>query len=492
MLETTGMSRPIGRAYSIVAVCQALAAAASLLALRWLAAYVSPQAFGRYALYQSVVAAGGLFLVSWPNAALLRFGREEWNRRRRVGVTLAARLFLFGVSAVLAIVMAWMFDTNLRMLLGVDRSPLLWLAAGLIVMPAAEMFIYMNQTVGHTEVYGYSPLVVKCTFLVFIALIPVFGVNPTWQYLAGGIISATALAATMTSLMLPAEAWRGFRVESTALTLLLRYSWSLPLAALSTYVVNWVDSWVIRAFKGIGPVGVYNWAYQATAIAGLAFAPLAVVLTPRVIDARLSRDDERLARYIGAILPAALIVAFAVDGVLAVLFPLLQVAAGPAYRSAYAVIVILLSALPFQVLGYLVTPVANAVERLIPRFVMVGVVVAAVNAIGDLLLIPTIGINGAAISSACAFTVGGLLQVFVVRSAVDGFRPLWRYIAPAVVTAPALCGLLLLGPSIGAAVGVGVIFIGLCVGRFYYPLPVSEIDRLVAAMTLSPVPGSRE
>ena len=69
----------LGSSYVTVLVCQAVAAAATLASLRWLAQYVDPETFGRYALYQSVVSAGALLLVSWPNAALLRFGREEWG-----------------------------------------------------------------------------------------------------------------------------------------------------------------------------------------------------------------------------------------------------------------------------------------------------------------------------------------------------------------------------------------------------------------------------
>ena len=70
----------MGRSYLTVIVCQCIAAVATIATLRWLAVYVDPDTFGQYALFQSVVSAAALFFVSWPNAALLRFGREEWVR----------------------------------------------------------------------------------------------------------------------------------------------------------------------------------------------------------------------------------------------------------------------------------------------------------------------------------------------------------------------------------------------------------------------------
>jgi O-antigen/teichoic acid export membrane protein len=484
----------MGRSYLTVVVCQALAAAAAIAGLRWLAVYVSPETFGQYALYQSVVSAGTLFLLSWPNAALVRFGREEWATHGRVGTTLAARVLLFGACLLVAFAIAWSLDPWLRTFLHVDQSPFRWIALGLVVTPVAELVVYLHQTVGRTEVYGYTPLITRVGFLIGVLLIPVFGTGRDWTYLALCISAATAVAAASAAAALPSSCWSEFRLDSRTIVKVLRYSWALPFAGISTYVVNWVDSWVIRGVKGVGSVGVYNWAYQTTVVAALAFAPIAVVLTPRMIDARLTGDSAGIKRYVDAIAPTATLMAAAVAVGLAFVFPMLRWVAGPAYAAAYPVILILLSALPFQLIAYLVTPLGNAYERVLPRFVLVSAAIAVLNAIGDVLLVTRVGIAGAAIATTSAIGVGALLLVIVVSKTGIEFAPLWRYAIPALILVPAVVVLLQLGPSAGGVVIVLTVAVGLLVVAWFVGAksghlnPFGWFGALGSALTLSEPP----
>jgi O-antigen/teichoic acid export membrane protein len=216
--------------------------------------------------------------------------------------------------------------------------------------------------------------------------------------------------------------------------------------------VNWIDAWVIRNVSGLAAVGVYSWAYQTTAIASLVFAPMAVALTPRVIDARLNDDRARLERYTGSILPAALVCAAAVAASFVLVFPAIRALTSPAYADAYPVVLVLLAALPFQLTAHLVTPLASAYERLIPRFVMVSVFIAVVNVAGDLLLVRHFGIIGAAVATATAFAAGALVLVTVVRAEGLAFAPLWHYAAPGLVVFPAAALMYFAGPVVGSAV----------------------------------------
>ena len=445
-------ARRFGTSYVTVLICQALAAFAMLASLRWLALYVDPETFGQYALYQSAVSAGALLLISWPNAALLRFGREEWGTHQRIGATLAARLMLFALCVSVAVALSWLLDPWLRAFLRVEASPFVWIAAGVIVMPTAELAVYMNQAVGRTEMYGYSPLITRAGFLAGVLLIPSLRPGANWIYLAACMVAATALAASVALVTLPRSHYGGFAFDTARVGQLLRYSWTLPFAGISTYIVNWIDSWVIRDVNGVASVGVYNWAYQTTAVAGLAFAPLAVVLTPRVIDARVNGDRIDLQRYVDAIVPTASLIAGAVAFSFAFVFPLLHRVAAPAYAPAYPVILMLASALPFQLIAYLITPIGSAYERILPRFVLVSGVIAMLNTIGDLLLVRWIGINGAAIATTSSFAIGAVLLIVVVRRVGLDFGPLWRLATPALVLAAALGVLGWSGPTTGGAV----------------------------------------
>jgi len=485
----------VKRTYSIIVVCQALAALAAVAALKVIAKEVSVEAFGRYSLYQSVVAAASLLLIGWPNAAVLRFGREEWVRHGRAGTTLAVRLTLFAASISVSIAAAWAADSWLRELLKIDESPFYWIVAGILATSIADLMVYVSQAVDRSEAYGFSPLIARGGFLVGIMLIPVLHRGVTWSYLAASMIAATAAASLVTLLRLPIASWGGFRLTPRDVGAVLKYSWTIPFAAMSVYVVNWVDGWMIREFRGVGQVGVYNWAYQTTAIASLACSPIAAILTPRVIDARIKDDRQRLDRYASAILPVTTIASVAVALGLACVYPVLALVVSPAYAEAYPIILLLMAAFPFQLLGYLVTPIGNAYETLIPRFMFVSAMVALFNTVGDFVLVPRIGVTGAAVSTATAFGLGGLLQAAVVRRCAD-FGPLWRYTAPAWILVPTVAALLAAGPRAGAALVVTVAAAGALVyglgqhlrAKFRQsPSTFTELARLPRALTLSDI-----
>jgi O-antigen/teichoic acid export membrane protein len=150
--------------------------------------------------------------------------------------------------------------------------------------------------------------------------------------------------------------------------------------------------------------------------------------------------------------PAVTILAAMIALGLPAIFPVLRLVAAPAYLPAYPAILLLLSALPFQLIAYLVTPFGNAFERLLPRFVMVSAGIAALNALGDVALVPRVGMIGAAIATSGAFAVGALVLVAVVRSQGVPLGPMWQYATPAIVLLPSIAALLLLGPSAGTAV----------------------------------------
>jgi O-antigen/teichoic acid export membrane protein len=64
--------------------------------------------------------------------------------------------------------------------------------------------------------------------------------------------------------------------------------------------------------------------------------------------------------------------------------------------------------------------------ELIKQYMVIGVVVGGVNLIGDLLLVPHLGIYGAALATSFAFFLGGLLSHWVVFRHLNlkGFKEL--------------------------------------------------------------------
>ncbi len=392
-----------------------------------------------------------MFFISWPNAALLRFGREEWNQRKSLGKTLSTRLVLYTAGVGSVLVIAFLLNSSATRFLDMTESPFSLIAAGIILAPLAEIGIYANQATGRPISYGLTPLISQIIFLSGILLIPVLYVTADIKYLIFWFLTGAMFSAVTAIIILPRNVWHSFRPDRTVMSNILRYSWALPFGAIASYTVNWVDAWVIRAYMDTFNVGIYTWAYQITMIGSLAFPPLAVILAPYMIDARLSGDIDELSQHGYRSLRVVVLAGIAGTVLLGLVYPVLSTVVGSHYMQAYMIILILLSAIPFQLLGYLITPISNAFEFLIPRKVLISIGIAISNVFGDLILVPLMGISGAAVATWGVFFVGGIIQVYIVMKYVPkiSFPSLLSFSIGSLLMSVGVLGIWMSGPVAG-------------------------------------------
>lgn len=163
---------------------------------------VIPSVYGQYMLYVSLVGLVTMTLVAWPNAALLRFGREEWNKTGHMGNSLGSRLFLYILGTVITVIVLAIFDSQVASFLKTKTTPFLWLTLGVLIIPLGEMFIYANQAIGKTQIYGITPLLNRLVLLVGICLIPIISVPTDWRYIVSWTLGGALVSALFAALSL--------------------------------------------------------------------------------------------------------------------------------------------------------------------------------------------------------------------------------------------------------------------------------------------------
>lgn len=437
--------------YAAVVAFQGGAALLGAGSLLWISYSVPPEQYGRYSLWLSVVSCAVAVGLNWSNAALLVYGRREWREHGRIGATLAARLALHLASFVAIAFLLGAARSTIMRLVGPEGASLAWLLPGILLVSLAEIGIYTNQAAGRELAYGVSPFVGKLIFLGGVLLIPALGRND-WAYLALCLVIGSGASLLASCLFFSADALRGFRPSRRALADLLRYSWSVPLGAAAAMTVNWVDAWVIKAYRGYGTVGVYTWAYQVTAIGGMAFASLSMLLTPSMIDAHQVGDRERIREYGRRVLCSLAVTGWIGLLLLPAVYPVLRVILPPAYRPSCVVFLVLMAALPLQLMSFLLNPVTTSLESLVPGFMALGVVSAAVNILGDLLLVPRLGMIGAALATGCVFLVSAAGKALLMkrRGGIAEFPPLSRLLAVCLIMPSGVLILNALDPASGA------------------------------------------
>ena len=195
------------------------------------------------------------------------------------------------------------------------------------------------------------------------------------------------------------------------------YGYKAHLGNILTFLNYRLDIFLVNAFLGPASTGIYLIAVQLSERMWLLSRSVSTVLLPRLSG--LSDIDERKRRLTGIAARWMFFVALCASGILAAIaFPLINILFGSQYLEAVMTLIFLL---PGVVVGSALKVLANDIAaRGRPGLNMVtSLVVVVVNVVLNVILIPLIGIEGAAISTSVAYFVSFVLCL-VVQARISG------------------------------------------------------------------------
>lgn len=380
---------------------------------------VQAEDFGRFSLILSLIQVIGTGTLSFCNLALLRYAREEYAETESIGVALGTRMFIHIVTLAIILPLAWLISPAFLNLLDLGEASIGILLFGLLIIPLNEMGTVAAQSVGRYVGFGASPLIfrsiqISCLFLMFILSIT------AWEFLAIGTLLGYAVGGAIAWASIPISALKEIRFRLSSFKKFLTYSWSIPFALLSVVLLNWQDLWFIQYFLDTKMVGVYAWGYNISLLAAAMLAPLSALMSTNVIDLSLKNAQGKFKQY-SEMANSVFYLAVCIFPMLAILFGLFfnLIPLGD-YHNAIIPAQLLILAIVFQSGRVFWEAVVFAYEKTaaIGAAIMVGM--AIINGLLNLLLVPTIGVSGAAISTLAAFSFGMLGLYLSVRSRVEG------------------------------------------------------------------------
>ncbi len=228
----------------------------------------------------------------------------------------------------------------------------------------------------------------------------------------GGYIIGLLVAITVGVIVFIYKAWEIMAADTEFVPAWPLVSYSLPLAMTSVVYVlmGHVDYFILGYFLESDDVGVYRVGYMLGSALLLIFNSLAPVFKPLIAETRDDTDrvEQRFrvaARWIaGFTLPMAITLSLGATAYLSVLYT-------PQYSAASAVVALLCVA--FLINVTFGGPDGTLLQGMgYPRVVFLNTVVLfGSNMVLSILLVPSFGINGAAIGSATALILVGLLTI---------------------------------------------------------------------------------
>lgn len=213
---------------------------------------------------------------------------------------------------------------------------------------------------------------------------------------------------------------------------------ALPFAMLVGFstVYNRIDVVLITKFLGYTQTGLYTAAYKFFDL--LSFFPAVVshslypLFATLMSEGRLAEVRTTLERYLRFMAAVALPMA---TGAMLLAGPIIKILAGPQYEESANVLAVLVWA-PAILFLYIVVN-SLVISQLTKFAVLITGVNVVVNIIGNLILLPRIGIMGAAIMTVVSEGLQGVFYFYFVRNKITKFKflsNLWQpFIASAVM-----------------------------------------------------------
>jgi O-antigen/teichoic acid export membrane protein len=423
---------------------------------------LGPDGYGLFAL---AMAFGGIILLPSDfgvSYAAGRFVAEQRGNRGAVVAVLAEAWRLKLLTALPASVLLAVLAGPIAAAYGEEGLawPLRGIALSLfgqsVLMLHGGAFIALGRTSRYLRIVLGESVVEATATVAFVALGG--GVTGATFGRAAGYLTGAALGIAMT--------WRSFGPAALSLrarppgrrTSMARYAGALLVINGAFTVFNYIDVLLIGALIGPTAAGLFSAPLKLSTLLHYPGLALSHGLAPRM--ARNEREPPETGTFTAVLRWLVILQAATVVPLVVWADPIVRVLLGPGYADSAGVLRALAPYIFLQGLGPLVSATVNYLGEA-GRRVPIALGAVAINVVVDLALIPTIGIEGAAIGTDLAYLlyVPAHLAICARLLGLD-VRPLLRTLARTLVAGAVLASVLAVAGtdelSAGAALAGGL------------------------------------
>lgn len=394
---------------------QALAVPASFIFISVITKILGPAEYGRYNVFLSMAQLIFFLGASWTTHAVIRFGKEEYILGNKFNKTFWTRTFIMSMSFIFVFLAVAILRNKILSYMGGNGKDFLILGILVGVMVFSDFLCSFLQVTNRLKMYGFSIFTRQLT-LILLSIFLIFKIfKPTYKSIVYFDIFSYILMAAIAALFLKLRYFKPFEIPMKETKKIFFYSWSFIFAISAGYLLNWVDIYVIKAFRGLEDVGIYQLAYRMVFYLGGFLSAGSTVIFPLFVAAEANEKSSYMERFVERVIPQATffwaiflsILIFISEYAFKVIFD-------QKYFLSYKVFNILLMGVSFQVVIALYTTVF-AVLKMIPLRTVIIIGMTIIYIVGDFLLVPKIGIYGAAISMVLAYSFGAVGNMIVIN-----------------------------------------------------------------------------
>lgn len=366
------------------------------------AKFFSEELFGSYSLARMIIFFFTTLLITSSQTPFVVFANKERADSGKINKTFSVQCLVLFTSLLLFIFLSLLFKEQILIFTKISNEDMPFLILSFIGLLAksfmCNLLLALGQRIRNALLeLAFGGLSLLLVFIFYFADAITLQ-NVLLIYFIAGIATLLFLIKAVDwKKMLP------FTLSSEQAVKMLNFTKWLALGSTAVYFVNWGDNLVLRYYKSLDDIGTYNLAYQLfKGIITLTTAVHAYFLP--FISEHIS-NEEKIRDYLTRKKPRIIATGLTIIAAMTLLIPrLLRLIYGDSYQQTGFILQILLLGTALMFPSILYYPVLQALERY--KFVQQLIVAQLILNLGlDILLVPRMGITGAAVATVIGYSV---------------------------------------------------------------------------------------
>lgn len=452
--------REFAKNVGLIGSAQALASLGSFLLLPIITKDLGAYNYGIWSQISITISLiSPLVLISLPTT-LIRFLSAEKNKAK-IRESFFSVIFFVAFTGLFASLLVYLSSNFIAAYIFKDINSSYYIKA-------SSFIIFLTSIVQITTIYYrifqqiklFSYLTIFQTFgtliLTLVFLLMGFGLM--------GVISATLIIQSLVFIISTSGiiSQIGFAFPKfNQIGDYLKYSIPLTPNKLIRWITDSSDRYIIGYFIGLNSVGIYSASYAIGGLINLIVTPLQFILFPELSRLFDEGKINEVKTYLGYSTRYFLLLAIpAVFGLSALSKSLLNLFTTSEFESGYLVIPFIATSALFAGIFQIIINVPQLI-KMTKYNVYINIFAAFINITFNLILIPFIGILGAAFATMMSYIAMALLCIYVSFEYIS-FNLDYRFIAKCIIASSIMSVIVLslsLSTFIEILLGVGVGFI---------------------------------
>lgn len=388
-----------------------------VVSVRILTDVLSPQDYGRLAMFTMAVTLGLTFLNNWISQSLPVIGRKEFLARGSMGRIYSFKLLVNLGLFLLFVFLFWYFRTAISSYVAITHlMPLLFLYLFFNIV----LTDYQNMAIGMNRLDLSASIKVATKGGFVLGYLILYGLF-YWAFpvtveffIASNIIVACLLCIIFYKYLVPSALGGEFTLflDKAAAKRVLFFS--LPLIGIqaSYQVYSWVDQVMIKTYYAFTDVGLYQFLYTIFNIFLMNIVIIPSIFSPYLIA--ITDDKEKFSLMINKLFCHTTILLTTIYFFFGYFHDLAYLPFNKLYAQNDLTFRILFISCFFNIMASQLSVIISSYERTYFIFIS-SIGYSVVNFLVDLLLVPKLGMTGAACGTLSAFIIELAIVSFFIQ-----------------------------------------------------------------------------